>query len=43
MGELVGVVMLWHLVKHLHPNFALANRELSKENDSANPVAYKEL
>ena len=35
--------MLLYLVKHLHPNLANATSELSKANDGANPVAYKEL
>ena len=39
----LGVGMLLYLVKHLHPNLANTTRELSKANDSANHVAYKEL
>ena len=30
-------------MKHSHPNLANITRELSKANDGANPVAYKEL
>ena len=36
-----GVGMLLYLVKHLCPNLANTTRELSKENDDANLVAYK--
>ena len=35
--------MLLYLVKHLRPNLANVTRELSKENDGANPAVYKEL
>ena len=35
--------MSLYLIKHLCPNLANMTRELSKENDGANPGAYKEL
>ena len=35
--------MLLYLVKQMHPDLANATRKLSKANDGANPVAYKEL
>ena len=39
----LNVGMLLYLMKHLHPNLANMTRELSKANDGANPVFYKEL
>ena len=38
-----GVGMLLYLVKHSCPKLANMTRELSKANDGAKPVAYKEL
>ena len=38
-----SVGILLYLVKHLHPNLANMTREVSKANDDANPVVYKEL
>ena len=38
-----GIGMLLYLMKHLRPNLATMTRKLSKANDDANPVAYKEL
>ena len=38
-----GIGMLLYLVKHSCPNLSNMTRELSKANDGANPVAYKEL
>ena len=35
--------MLLYLVKHSCPDLANTTRGLSKANDGANPVAYKEL
>ena len=35
--------MLLYLVKYSCPDLANATRELSKANDSVNPVAYREL
>ena len=35
--------MLMYLIKHSCPNLANATRELTKANDGAHPVAYKEL
>ena len=37
------VGMLLYLVKHSCPDLANMTRELSKANDGANPVAYKEV
>ena len=38
-----GIGMPLYQVKHSRTDLANASRELSKENDVANPVAYKEL
>ena len=38
-----GVGMLLYLVKHSHPDFANAVRELSKVLDGAHKAAYKEM
>ena len=35
--------ILLYLVKHSYPNLVSTTREMSKVNDSANPVAYKKL
>ena len=38
-----GVGMVLYLVKQSRPDNANTTRELSKENDGANPAAFKEL
>ena len=35
--------MLLFLMKHSRPDIANATRELSKENDGANPAAFNEM
>ena len=39
----LGICMLLYLGKHLCPNLANANKELSKANDDANSAAFNEL
>ena len=40
---LIGIGMLLFLIKHSCPDLAKVAEELSKANDSANPVAYMEV
>ena len=39
----LSIAMLLYLMKHSPPNLVNKTRVLSKVNDGANPVAYKEL